>query len=266
MATEQLPTSRVRPSLWVALAVFVIYCAIVVVMWTINDVDYASVQDSTQQAVDGIVVPIAIGSVFLIVATTVLGWWRPAIAEPRRSAPRWMIVIPLLFGVGGLVTVAGSDLGAIETGHLLAILGGVALVGFAEELLNRGVLVVGARGKGGEVFVWFVTCLMFGLLHAINAFFGQGAGQTVLQIVMAFLFGSIFYISRRATGTIILGMIVHALWDAGTLTAAATDSADAALPSLGGFLGPVAMVIAVVALFFVFRYDLNGQKKVKAAA
>ncbi|MFV0287127.1 MAG: lysostaphin resistance A-like protein [Demequina sp.] len=259
-------TMRVKPGLWVGLAVFAVYALIIFVMWTVNDVDYASVQDSTKQAVNGIVIPVGIGAVFLIAVTTWLGWWRPVLRERRRNAPRWMLLAPLLFGVGGLVTVAGSDLGAIPASQITAILVGVALVGFAEEMAARGVLLTGVRGAYGEVMVWFVTCLAFGLLHAMNAVFGQGLGQTAVQVLMAFLFGSVFYVARRATGTIVVGMVIHALWDAGSLLSDATDSADALGPSLGGILGPMAMILAVAALFTVFRYDLDGKKKDKVAA
>ncbi|WP_084130286.1 CPBP family intramembrane glutamic endopeptidase [Demequina sp. NBRC 110055] len=264
MTTPPPSDVRVKPTVGIALAVFLGYAAIMFVMWTVNDVDYGSVQDSTEQAVDGIVVPVAVGSVFLIIATTALGWWRPAISEGRRNAPRWMLLAPVLFGLGGLATVLGSDFGAIATNQIVAIIAGVALVGFAEELVCRGVLVVGARGRGGEIFVWFFTCLMFGFLHAINAFFGQSVAQTGLQIVMAFLFGSIFYVSRRVTGTIVLGMMIHALWDAGSLLSDATDSADAVGPSIGGVLGPIGMILAVAALFTIFKYERDGTRVLKA--
>ena len=80
------------------------------------------------------------------------------------------------------------------TGNLRApvvVRGGTVLVGFAEDLVARGLLVVGLRdGGSSEWVVWVVTSVLFALLHAMNALFGQSMRTTVVQIVAAFAAGS----------------------------------------------------------------------------
>jgi hypothetical protein len=53
------------------------------------------------------------------------------------------------------------------------------LVGFSEEMLTRGTGLVGLRGGVGEAAAWFLSCLLLGLLHALNIFSGQAIGATV---------------------------------------------------------------------------------------
>lgn len=73
--------------------------------------------------------------------------------------------------------------------RLLPLLGaGTLIVGFAEELLCRGLLIVGPRDGGWtEVAVFLVSTALFALLHGVNMFFGQSARTTVVQIAVAFL-------------------------------------------------------------------------------
>lgn len=62
------------------------------------------------------------------------------------------------------------------------------LVGFAEESADRGVSVVAFRSS-------------------------QDLGPTVVQLVFTFLMGSVLYAVRRATGTLIVPMVLHGAWD-----------------------------------------------------
>ena len=64
---------------------------------------------------------------------------------------------------------------------------------------------------------WFFSCLLFGLIHALNLFFGQSFGSTLQQIALAFVAGSVFYLTRRVAGTLILCMLLHAWIDFTTL-------------------------------------------------
>jgi membrane protease YdiL (CAAX protease family) len=54
-------------------------------------------------------------------------------------------------------------------------------------------------------------------LHLPNAFFGVGWPAAV-QVVLAFMMGSGLYSLRRLTGTLVVPMIVHAVWDYLTFT------------------------------------------------
>lgn len=80
---------RISPRPLVTVGLAVGYLAIVAVTWAVTGTDYEAVGDSTSNVVEGIVVPVALGSIFLAVATSYLGWWGPALREADR-APRWL--------------------------------------------------------------------------------------------------------------------------------------------------------------------------------
>jgi membrane protease YdiL (CAAX protease family) len=177
--------------------------------------------------VRGIVVPIGLGGVLLAVATTVLGWWHPVLFQEGRTGPAWILVVPVLFGLVGLLGTANIDWRSPKVTMLPWLALGVLLVGFAEEVASRGILIVGGRDGGWpELVVVVVSCVLFGLLHGINALFGQSLRLTVTQVLMATVVGAALYSTRMSTGTLIACMLLHALWDFGTLGQSATGRAQ----------------------------------------
>ncbi len=87
------------------------------------------------------------------------------------------------------------------------------LVGFSEELLTRGLAIVRGRGSMHEKWVRVFSGATFSLLHLPNAYFGQSASSTVQQVVFAFAVGLTYYVTRRLTGTLIVTMGLHTVWD-----------------------------------------------------
>lgn len=246
---------RVDPSVIVALVVFVGYAAVVATLWAVNKVDYATIGDTTSNAVRGIVVPIGIGGVLLAIATTWFGWWDQVLFENPRSGPGWAWVVPGLIGVVVLLRLSMVGWNSPRASALLpALVAGTLLVGFAEELLTRGVVIVGLRADLSEVWVWVGSCALFGVLHGINVLFGQSGKDTARQIVFAFAFGSAFYVTRQVTGTLIVGMVLHAMWDLGILAGPATDptkDTESTVAKFSGLLYVVTLIVGLVAGWFV---------------
>jgi membrane protease YdiL (CAAX protease family) len=243
---------RVTPRPLIAVALAVVYLAIVGVLWVVQGVDYSRIGETTASLVTGIVVPVGVGALFLAVATTYLGWWRPALVEPRR-APRWLWVVPVLFVLPG---VGYLGVGNEQTGTWLLVLGvGTLLIGFSEELLTRGTGLVGLRGRFAEPLSWFFSCLIFGLLHGLNVLFGQGALDTIAQVASAFAAGSVLYLLRRLAGSLVPCMLVHAFFDFTSFTLPA-DAATSGSPwlVLGVALYP-AYVLALIGVLVVLRRD-----------
>ena len=100
-------------------------------------------------------------------------------------------------GVG--LVLGGAPSSDRSAAHLVALAIGTLLVGFSEEMLTRGTGLVGPRGGFSEVVAWALSCLLFGLIHALNAFFGQSIGSTIQQIVVAFAAGTVFVVLRRGS-------------------------------------------------------------------
>lgn len=230
-----------------AIAVFVAYAVLVGVLWRLTGTRYDHLVDSRSTIVRGIVLPIGLGGVLLAVVTTWFGWWEPALF-PGSLGPSWVLVVPGLFALVALINIALIGWRTPQARLLPLLLLGTLLVGFAEELASRGVLAVGLREAGAsEVVVWLVTSILFSLLHAMNVLFGQSARTTLLQLVMTFFAGSALYVTVMATGSLLVAMVLHALWDFGTLGILATERQQKPLAGLLAFamfgLGAVAAVV-----------------------
>ena len=97
------------------------------------------------------------------------------------------------------------------------LLVGCLFIGVSEEVMFRGIGVTVFRQAGlGEGMVALWTCVIFGLAHSTNIF-TEGVSALTQVLVTAFA-GLFFYITRRVSGTLIVPIIVHGLWDFGLFT------------------------------------------------
>lgn len=240
---------KVRPSPIVGLAIFVLYAAIFSIGFLASGVDYDQVADTTSNVVKAVVIPVGLGALVLLLLTYFLGWWRPVFRDENR-APRWTLLIPAFMVAAVLAGLASADWGARDSAFIVWLLVGTLFVGIAEETLTRGLLLVSFRGGMGEVGAWFWTSLVFGALHGLNIMFGQSVGDTIRQIVFAFVIGSVLYACRRATGVLLVPIVLHWLWDFTTFMASGGDgtTSASATASLQGFVAYGAVIVLIVAL------------------
>ncbi|MFZ4719134.1 MAG: CPBP family intramembrane glutamic endopeptidase [Ilumatobacteraceae bacterium] len=232
----------------VVIGIFLAYTVVVAALWKVNRVDYRTIADDRTAIVKGIVVPIGVGAVFLAIAVSVLGAWHDSMVETSDLAPAWVIVVPIVFGLVALLNISTIDFRFAGNALPLLLLG-TLLVGFAEEMVTRGVMIVGLREQGwSELRVYLVCTALFALLHGINAFFGQSTKDTVQQIVMAFIAGTALYLSRMSTGSLAVGMTLHALWDFGTLGVVHTKRQQ---QPLAGIVALLVYAGSMVAVWFV---------------
>ena len=70
----------------VVVAYMVVFCTV----WVITGVDYSRIGESVTTIVSWYVAPLAAGAVVLVIAASVLGWWRPALYEVERAKPSWL--------------------------------------------------------------------------------------------------------------------------------------------------------------------------------
>jgi len=57
---------------------------VVFIVWGITGLDYDEIGDTVENVRKGVVLSVGLGALYLAIVTTVLGWWRPAIHEPRK--------------------------------------------------------------------------------------------------------------------------------------------------------------------------------------
>lgn len=208
---------RVKPRWWIGAAVLLAYASWVVAVWSCQGIDYKTI-GAEANLFRAIIQPLGLAALALVAFTQWAGWWRATLVEhPRVVRPgllTWQLFLMLGF-IG--ISFPAMDWTAVTARYLLLLAVATFLVGFCEEMVTRGILLVALRGSSrSEVWAWFGSSALFGLLHATNAFFGMGA-MALLQVVLAFCIGTGLYALRRLSGSLLLPMVVHALWDFSTL-------------------------------------------------
>ncbi|MFB2580518.1 lysostaphin resistance A-like protein [Herbiconiux sp. P15] len=240
---------RVRPRVWIGLAIYLGYVAVVFVIQRLTGIPYTELGESGETLFLGAGLSLIVAAVLLAITTSLLGWWRPALFE-RHHAPRWTLIAPFLMAVALVLNLVSTDWGSYDLAFFAASVV-LILVGFTEELTTRGLLLTALRSRLGEGWVWFLTSALFALMHLVNALAGQAIGPTLQQVGAAFLGGTIFYILRRASGSLIWAMVLHGLWDFSTF--AIGRGAPGPFAGVGSILYLVAGVVALATVAFTIR-------------
>ncbi|MCB0827269.1 MAG: CPBP family intramembrane metalloprotease [Solirubrobacterales bacterium] len=254
---------RTKPTPGLVLAIFVAYGIYLIITFALSGVDYDQIGDSTENVLRAVVVPVGIGSALLALLTGRLRWWEAAIRERSPAGPRWLLVVPGLMLLIAVLNLVDNGVGDNSFGFLVVLAIGVCFVGFSEELLTRGLMLVGFRGSLSETWVWFLTSLLFGVLHGINIIAGQAVDDTLQQIGFAFAFGSVLYLTRRVAGTLIVCMVIHATWDFSVFavesgsTVTTTDTA----PGIGQLFMIPLILVSIFGLVRVLRRPQSGHRQ-----
>lgn len=268
MRPAQLPepgpaAPRVRPRLLVGLAVVVGWAALIAVDDALPGGGDGDIADPTLAFLRTHVLSLGILAVLLVAFVRWAGWSRDVWRErPERRVPRWWLAFPVLYAVqvaGGLTTADWSQ----APSYLLVLLIGTLLVGFTEELGIRGILLTGARGSVPELGVLVVTCVAFGLLHALNLLHGAPLGPTAVQVAGAAGFGVLFYAVRRATGLLWPVMLLHGLDDFGGY---AQPSLGGATPETPVWASVALLISAVLAVALVVSVARESRRRPVAPA
>ncbi|MBK8113100.1 MAG: hypothetical protein IPK44_00565 [Candidatus Accumulibacter sp.] len=124
----ELSTSRRKPSVWMGILLYLGYLA-VFFSWTINGVDYNRIGENAETTKLWYAFPTLFGCAFLVVAISILGWWRIVSVRQVEIRPPWVWILPVVmvaiilnnfFGMpsGKLSAelVVWSSLGAVESG------------------------------------------------------------------------------------------------------------------------------------------------------
>lgn len=225
--------------------VFFAVVGILVVGMRINPEKYDSPRFGSAHLPVEIVAALVVAFVLLTVPDRgQLGWRR---GEGRTRS--WL-VLPLL-AVGLAVLSAALTYASLPRSAAIdAVLVGRTvttslLVGFVEEVLFRGLLLVAlvrALGIGGGVLV---SSLCFGVVHGINVLGGAPIGQTLIQVTFTCILGTLFLLAAMGTRSLLLPILLHAVWDSAAFlniylqTLGASANAVSVLASALGVLGVV---------------------------
>ena len=242
------------PSVKLGLLLYAGYLAIFFTTWTVNGIDYNRIGESAETIRLWYALPTLFGCAFLVVAITVLGWWRMVLFDRSTAGSRWLWFLPALVAVVILVNFAGLPFDRLSSEILLWSTLGAVGVGFGEEMITRGGLVVGLRSRHSEGMVWLVSTLLFSALHIPNVLFGLPLEAMPVQLVLTFVMGSGLYVMRRLSGTLLLPMVLHGLWDSSLFL---SDAAQHEPTALQWAVYPVAIVCVIALLVKTWNMRLE---------
>lgn len=259
---------RVPPSLARGIGIAVLYMAVFIVAALVSGVDYDALSDSTSNVVGFVIIPVGLATIVTLAVTARWGWWHALFHDDEKlDRPRWRWLVPGFMVATILVTLIASPWHEFSTALVLLILLGTMMVGFAEEILFRGYVLLGARSRYTEVGAWFFSSALFGLFHGVNVVFGQAIGPTVQQVVVAFIFGSGLYLIRRMTGLLVVGMVIHGFWDFSTLIGAGRGEEVGISNTVAATPFQFGAIIAILALLVsVFRHKRGADAEASATA
>jgi len=205
----------------------------------------------------GLGAAIVVGSIILLVFIASVGWLRPLFAKQPIGGRWWMWFFVVLVITPIVLRFVGIDYGFYGADVVATSLFVGLLIGFAEELLYRGIVVKILRDAGHREWIVAVSsALLFALSHSINLLVGQPVIVVLLTVVYTFGFGILMYLVMRVTGNLVWAMLAHAMTDPTTfLAAGAVDASSGVAHSpildIAGPFNIIFFVAALIALIFI---------------
>ena len=234
-------------------------------------IDTKNIFANPQSVIFGLALPILLGGVVLLIFVATLGWGREIFGRQPIRGSGWMWIAPVLVIIPIVLRVSATNWSKYSVGVVLTLLLAGVFIGFAEELLTRGVAVTLLRRAGyGEKSVMILSSALFAMLHSVNAL-TQPAVAVVITVFYTFGFGVMMYLVMRITGSIVWAMILHAATDpttilaVGGVDATSGTSGSAGLITGASIFNYIYLVVAIVAIILVKGkvYQDRSPRKVK---
>lgn len=192
-----------RPVVWV-LAAIALFPAVLVVSRLIGR--FAALGTTPREF---------LGEALLLAGTLAIvalsGWWRQSGLTAIWQSQGWVLILAGLLFLEYLLTtpvlIAHAKWSILAQALLL-----VALVGFNEESLMRGVVLHGLSPRG-PLFAGLVSAAIFGLLHLGNLLSIHQPSAVALQAFNAANLGLLFAALRLRMASLWPVIAAHALWD-----------------------------------------------------
>lgn len=177
------------------------------------------------------------------------------------SLSRLYYLFPLAWIAVAVVAFFQVDFSAYSAGDLIRVILLAIAIGINEEIVARGVLLVGMRNGGlAEWKAWIVTLVVFSLLHLVNLI---GGGSIAVLFIVA-TGGTLLYVGRRVFNTLWASIAMHAFYDTAFLLLPGSYPVTADLPDkvLSFQLGAFLFLLVVSILFLVLGRKLFAAETV----
>ena len=155
-----------------------------------------------------------IASAFLLALAAVFRWNDLGLRWPREGRSWLLLWFPGLYLLA-FASVA-IHLGLPPAGTIFWVFVNTLFVGFSEELMFRGVLLVALRRVMPLWPAILLSCLLFGSVHILNALTTGQMLDSAVQAVTAMMSGLLFAAIVLRTGSLLPAIVLHALWDFST--------------------------------------------------
>lgn len=231
----------------ISLAIFAVWTFTIIFGMRLLNGGTAEITDSIAHSVAWNLVAAA---AIIAGSIALFGWKDMRFNAPLPGSLR-LLWFPALYLIGFFSVAAFAGFPPLST--LMLVFINTLIVGFSEEGMFRGIIYRALRGGFGIAAAVVLSSLLFGSVHILNALTTGHVLQSFVQAFTATLSGFVFVALLLRTGSILVPMLYHALWDFGTFTIARAGDGGA----MGGDM-PATLTYLVPALFVLpnFLYAL----------
>jgi len=160
-------------------------------------------------------------------------------------------LFPLAWAGVALFALFNVDFSSYSFGVILRVIIAALAIGINEEIVARGILLVGLRNsRFAEWTAWLITLVVFSLYHLVNVL----GGDSLVIVFVVLTGGTLLYVSRRVFNNLFVPIALHAFYDTAFYLLTGIYAVGENLPDrvLDIQLGSFLVLLAVSILFLIF--------------
>jgi membrane protease YdiL (CAAX protease family) len=241
----------------------------VIAVWTAITIGGSMVAAGPDTPLDTLVsstfmVPVLLAGAFMALVVQIKGWWgQMGRIAPRTASSLMLLWLPLVFIANFAFAAAGAPLPPAGVIGMVAV--NTLMVGISEELAFRGMLWSQVRERLPFWPGFLLVSAPFGAVHVLNGLITGNWSGGAIQAFNAAVTGALFLALRIRTGSLLVVIVLHVLWDFMLFFASASDDpAGAAAAAPAGMMtelatiGIIAVPMGLYAMFLVRNARVRG--------
>lgn len=258
-----MPVNKPRLNAASAFLIVVLYLVFSIITGLVAAIFFGGIRDSSaDRLIDGVIDSGMAANLLVMVGLLFVSFWvfkgsrRDIFFERKPFAlSKRYYLFPLAWLGVALFAFSQVDYSAYSAGTILLVLIAALTIGVNEEIVTRGILLVGLRNSGvAEWIAWLITLAVFSLLHLVNLL--GGGNLTILLVTLTG--GTLLYVARRVFGNLFVPIGLHALYDTAFFLLTGQYLVSESLPNhiLDIQLGSFLVLFVATILFLIFGRGL----------